>query len=108
MANALILIGVFATIAMIIAGGKIIMQLTKVEREKGKTSKRKIQATKKLHISDVRKSLSLGNFTINKPKEWELDEVELEIRDYDYDSTKISVDDLKALRYYIDEILNSI
>ena len=63
---------------------------------------------KQCDIPVVRESLSLGNFTINKPKEWALDEIELEIRDYDYDSTKISVDDLKALRCYIDEILNSL
>ena len=61
-----------------------------------------------LTIPVVRESLSLGNFTINKPKDWALNEIELEIRDYDYDSTKISVDDLKALRRYIDEILNSL
>ena len=58
--------------------------------------------------STIRDSLSLGNFTINKPKEWALDEVELEIRDHDYDSTKINIDDLKVLRNYIDEILNSL
>ena len=63
---------------------------------------------KQCDIHVVRESLSLGNFTINKPKDWALDEIELEIRDYDYDSTKISVDDLKALRCYIDEILNSL
>tara|TARA_R110000796_G_scaffold201848_1_gene318077 strand:- start:2 stop:220 length:219 start_codon:yes stop_codon:yes gene_type:complete len=63
---------------------------------------------KQCDIHVVRESLSLGNFTINKPEDWALDEIKLEIRDYDYDSTKISVDDLKALRCYIDEILNSL
>ena len=53
-----------------------------------------------------KKSLKLGNFTINKPKEWALDVVELEIDDYDYVSTKITINDLKILKNYIDFILN--
>lgn len=60
------------------------------------------------NIHDIRDSLSLGNFTIHKPEEWALDEVILEINDYDYVSTKISVNDLKFLRAYINEILNSL
>jgi len=61
---------------------------------------------KKLHISDVRERLCLGNFTINRPEEWDLENVKLEIRDYDYDSTSISIDDLRLLHTYIGEILN--
>lgn len=61
---------------------------------------------KKLHISDVRERLCLGNFTINKPEEWDLENVKLEIQDYDYDSTNISIDDLRILHKYIGEILN--
>ena len=55
---------------------------------------------------EFKESLQLGKFTINKPKEWALDEVELEIDDYDYVSTKITINDLKILRNYIDFILN--
>ena len=61
---------------------------------------------KKLHISDVRERLCLGNFTINRPEEWDLENVKLEIQDYDYDSTKISMDDLRILYNYIGDILN--
>jgi hypothetical protein len=61
---------------------------------------------KKLHISDVRERLCLGNFTINRPEEWDLENVKLEIRDYDYDSTSISIYDLRLLHTYIGEILN--
>ncbi len=61
---------------------------------------------KKLHISDVRECLCLGNFTINRPEEWDLENVKLEIQDYDYGSTKISIDDLRLLHTYIGEILN--
>ena len=55
---------------------------------------------------EFKESLQLDKFTINKPKEWALDEVELEIDDYDYVSTKITINDLKILRNYIDFILN--
>jgi hypothetical protein len=34
---------------------------------------------KKLHISDVRERLCLGNFTINRPEEWDLENVKLKI-----------------------------
>ena len=61
---------------------------------------------KKLNISDVRERLCLGKFTINRPEEWDLENVKLEIQDYDYDSTKISIDDLRLLHTYIGEILN--
>jgi hypothetical protein len=61
---------------------------------------------KKLHISDVRERLCLGNFTINRPEEWDLENVKLEIQDYDYDSTNISINDLRLLHTYIGEILN--
>ena len=40
---------------------------------------------------EFKESLQLGKFTINKPKEWALDEVELEINDYDYVSTNITM-----------------
>jgi len=62
---------------------------------------------KKLHISDVRERLCLGNFIINRPEEWDLETVKLEIRDYDYDSTSISIEDLRLLHTYIGEILNA-
>ena len=61
---------------------------------------------KKLHISDVRERLCLGNFTINRPEEWDLENVKLEIQDYDYDSTNISINDLRLLHTYVGEILN--
>ena len=61
---------------------------------------------KKLHISDVRERLCLGKFTINRPEEWDLENVKLEIQDYDYDSTTISIEDLRILHKYIGEILN--
>lgn len=61
---------------------------------------------KKLHISDVRERLCLGKFTISRPEEWDLENVKLEIQDYDYDSTTISIDDLRILHKYIGEILN--
>jgi hypothetical protein len=61
---------------------------------------------KKLHISDVRERLCLGKFTIIRPEEWDLENVKLEIQDYDYDSTTISIDDLRILHKYIGEILN--
>jgi len=60
----------------------------------------------KLHISDVRERLCLGKFTINKPQEWDLGNVKLEIQDYDYESTTISIDQLRMLHNYIGEILN--
>jgi hypothetical protein len=62
---------------------------------------------KKLRISDVRERLCLGNFIINRPEEWDLETVKLEIRDYDYDSTSISIEDLRLLHTYIGEILNA-
>jgi hypothetical protein len=61
---------------------------------------------KNLNISDVRERLRLGNFTISRPEEWDLENVKLEIQDYDYDSTKISIDELRILHTYIGEILN--
>ena len=61
---------------------------------------------KKLHITDIRERLCLGKFTINRPVEWDLENVKLEIQDYDYDTTTISIDDLKILHKYIGEILN--
>ena len=55
---------------------------------------------------EFKESLQLGKFTINKPKDWALDEVELEINDYDYVSTNITINDLRMLGSYIDFILN--
>jgi|TARA_R110000803_G_scaffold207109_1_gene274824 hypothetical protein len=55
---------------------------------------------------EFKESLQLGKFTINKPKEWALDEVELEINDYDYVSTNITINDLRMLGSYIESILN--
>lgn len=54
------------------------------------------------------KKIHLGNFTINKPEEWDPDNVKLEISDYDYDSTLISIEDLKVLHKFIGEIINGI
>ena len=48
---------------------------------------------------EFKESLQLGKFTINKPKEWALDEVELEINDYDYVSTNITINDLRMLSH---------
>ena len=65
---------------------------------------------------EFKESLQIGKFTINKPKECALNEVELEINDYEYDviyethkvyvSTNITINDLRMLRSYIDFILN--
>lgn len=55
----------------------------------------------------MKDKLCLGTFTINKPEPWDLENVRLEIKDYDYDSTKISIDELKLLHTYIGEILNN-
>ena len=55
---------------------------------------------------EFKESLQLGKFTINKPKDWALDEVELEINDYDYVSTNITINDLRMLGSYIESILN--
>ena len=60
----------------------------------------------KLHISDIEERLCLGNFTINKPQEWDLENVRLKIQDYHYDSTTINIDQLRMLHNYIGEILN--
>jgi len=42
---------------------------------------------------------------INAPVEWNLDKVKIEIFDYDYDSTEISIDELEILYNHIGEIL---
>ena len=55
---------------------------------------------------EFKESCQIGNFIINKPKEWASDVVELEIDGYDYVSTKITINDLKILKNYIDFILN--
>lgn len=59
-----------------------------------------------MDVKDLPPKLQLGQFTINKPIE-ECDDIELEIRSYDYESTKISIDDLKSLHHYIGNILNA-
>lgn len=75
-------------------------------------------STQKQHLSDIMQyddelglydidSLKLGGFTINPPDEWDLETVELEIEDFDYDSTKITIDQLKTLRDYINIIINT-
>lgn len=48
----------------------------------------------------MQNSLKIGCFTINKPPDYEKDKVLLEISDYDYDSTKIDISDLKTLYHY--------
>lgn len=48
--------------------------------------------------------LTIGNLTINKPTEWDIDKVEFQISEYDYDSTKVDISDLKTLYDYIGEI----
>jgi hypothetical protein len=63
---------------------------------------------KEIPISDVKERLCLGNFTINKPEKFDLENVKLEIKNYDYDSTSISIDELRILHAYIGHILNSI
>jgi hypothetical protein len=54
---------------------------------------------------DVEDFLRLGKFRINKPSEYDSENVLLEINDYDYDSTTISIDELKLLHDYIGQIL---
>ncbi len=54
-----------------------------------------------------RESLVLGNFKINAPTDWEPDRIKLEIEDYDYDSTHISIEELKILYEFIGSILNN-
>ena len=51
--------------------------------------------------------LRLGNFSISKPKEWDKNNIKLEISDYDYDSTFITIQDLKILYEYIGNILKT-
>lgn len=51
--------------------------------------------------------LRLGNFSISKPTEWDKNNVKLEISDYDYDSTNITIEDLKILYEYIGNILKT-
>lgn len=51
--------------------------------------------------------LRLGNFSISKPKKWNKNNVKLEISDYDYDSTNITIEDLKILYEYIGNILKT-
>jgi len=55
--------------------------------------------------NNIPDKLILNKFTINKPFDWELDTVQLEINSYVYDSTNISLDDLKLLHDYIGKIL---
>jgi len=59
-------------------------------------------------ITTVRERLCLGKFTIYRPEEYDLEKVKLEIQDYNYDSTTISIDDLRILHKYIGEILNEV
>jgi hypothetical protein len=54
---------------------------------------------------DIPESLTLNKFKINAPNEWDPDEIVLEINDCDYESTRISFDDLKKLYEYIGKIL---
>lgn len=56
-------------------------------------------------LAMVRESMTVGHLTIHKPEVWETDEVEIGIQNYDYDSTKIEIDDLKILHMYIGQIL---
>jgi hypothetical protein len=85
---------------------KLYFMMNDYARDYHESEVKKLTMDKKLHISDVRERLRLGKFTINRPEEWDLGNVKLEIQDYDYDSTKISIDELKILHKYIGEILN--
>ncbi len=60
-----------------------------------------------MEMKDIEDSLVLGKFTINKPEDWDMNNVILEINEYDYDSTTISIDDLKLLHKYISDILKA-
>lgn len=51
--------------------------------------------------------LTINGLTIKKPTEWDADNVHFEINNYDYDSTMISIEDLKVINEYISEILNN-
>ena len=59
MINALIIIGIFATIAMILAGGKIIMQLSATEKMERKTLKRKVHSSSEDYIT-VKKDVTIN------------------------------------------------
>lgn len=48
----------------------------------------------------LRESMTVGKLTIHKPEACETDEVDVGIQNYDYDSTKIEIDDLKILHTY--------
>lgn len=58
--------------------------------------------------ADVPKSLTLGKFKINKPDEDGVDDIELENQDFDYDSTKITYNQLVELHQYIGGIISNI
>jgi len=54
----------------------------------------------------MKEKIKIGNgLIINAPVEWNLDKVKIEIFDYDYDSTEISIDELEILYNHIGEIL---
>ena len=55
---------------------------------------------------NINESLTLGHFIINRPPDWDLNCIKLEINDYD--STNIDISDLKLLHYYISSILEPI
>jgi len=55
----------------------------------------------------VKNYLCLGNFKICKPEKWDPNKITLEIKDYDFDSTKIDLNELKQLHKYIGEILDA-
>jgi hypothetical protein len=72
MVHTLIIIGLFATVAMIFAGGKIIMHLVAIEKKERKTLKRKIHSSSENYITvkkDVLVALLMKNEDLNKALE---------------------------------------
>ena len=54
----------------------------------------------------INPQLVLNSFTINKPEKWEPDLAKIEIKEYNYDSTKLNLEELRELYDYIGNILN--
>ena len=51
------------------------------------------------------KNITLNKLTINKPFDWDVCHVQIEITNYDNDYTKLSIDDIKVMRDFLNEIL---
>jgi len=53
----------------------------------------------------MKDKLKINYLEIYKPPEWNDNRVTIEIHNYDYDSTTLSIDELKILKEYISEII---